>query len=99
VHELGSVLALAAALVAAPYQCGSEADPALAMEETPAEALYQLAQELKGQGNEEGWRLTLERIVTRYPSSRFAATAKQDLADAGIHPADPPSSPAAAPRE
>ena len=89
-QELAAVVALAAALVAAPYQCGSEADPALAMEETPGEALYQLAQELKAQGNEGGWRLTLERLIARYPSSRFAAAAKQDLADAGINPVGAP---------
>ena len=90
-HQLTPVLVLAAALVAAPIQCGSEADPALAMEETPAEALYQLAQVLKREGNEQGWRLTLEQILARYPSSRFAVAAKQDLADAGINPASPPS--------
>ena len=83
-QQLAPLLALTAALLTAPMQCGSEADPAMAIEETPGEALYQMAQELRRQGDEAGWRLTLERLIARYPSSRFAVAAKQDLADAGV---------------
>ena len=71
---------LGASLHWAPLQCGSEPDPALRRYETPGEALYGLAQELKTKGNEDGWRQTLEYLLRRYPNSRFAVRAKQDLA-------------------
>jgi hypothetical protein len=70
----------------APLQCGSEYDPATAMEERPGEALYELAGELKNKGEVEAWQLTLEHLIRRYPSSRFAATARSDLREAGIEP-------------
>jgi len=67
----------------APYQCGRAPDKSV-REETPGEALYALAQKLKADGDEQGYKTTLRYIVTRYPSSRFAAAAQADLgADAG----------------
>ena len=67
----------------APYQCGKAPDKSV-REETPGEALYALAQKLKSEGDEQGYRTTLRYIVTRYPSSRFAAAAQADLGeDAG----------------
>jgi hypothetical protein len=73
----------------APFQCTSEPDPAAALEETPGEALYRVAQELDDKGERKAWQMTLEHLIARYPSSRFAATARQDLADAGIEPPPP----------
>jgi len=73
----GWVLA-AAFVVHAPYQCGRSADRAV-REETPGEALYSLAQKLKTEGDDRGYRTTLRYIVTRYPSSRFAVAAQADL--------------------
>ena len=41
-------------------------------------------EEKLAEGDEQGYRTTLRYIVTRYPSSRFAAAAQADLgADAG----------------
>jgi len=62
----------------APYQCGKAPDRSL-REETPGEALYGLAQKLKADGDEQAYLTTLRYIVTRYPSSRFAAAARSDL--------------------
>jgi hypothetical protein len=82
----GGALALLIASSAsgyAPYQCGKAPDKSI-REETPGEALYALAQKLKADGDEQGYRTTLRYIVTRYPSSRFAAAAQAELgADAG----------------
>jgi hypothetical protein len=64
---------------AAPWQCSSERDPALATEDTPEEAIYLLAQRFRDKGDERAWRATLEYLVERYPSSRYAARAKSDL--------------------
>lgn len=73
----------AGALAYAPYQCGKAPDRA-AREETPGEALYGLAQKMKAEGDDQGYRTTLRYIVDRYPSSRYATAAKVDLAtDAG----------------
>jgi len=87
-------LVLAAALASvsgwAPLQCGSEYDPATAIEETPGEALYDLAGEFREAGNRQAWQRTLEHLIRRYPSSRFAETARQDLKDAGITPPPEP---------
>jgi len=70
---------LALGLANAPLQCASEPDHALRREETPGEALYGLAQQFKAKGNERAWRQTLEYLVARYPNSRFAEMARQDL--------------------
>ena len=63
----------------APYQCGRAPDRS-AREETPGEALYTVAQKLRAEGDERGYRTTLTYLMTQYPSSRFAAAAKLDLA-------------------
>jgi len=65
----------------APYQCGSRTTEASVREETPAEALYHVAQKLRTQGDEQGYKTTLRYIVERYPSSRFAVAARADLAE------------------
>jgi hypothetical protein len=74
----GAALFLAGALIYAPYQCGKAPDPSL-REETPGEALYGLAQKMKADGDEQGYRTTLRYILARYPSSRYAAAARVDL--------------------
>jgi hypothetical protein len=71
--------ALAAALGHAPLQCAGEPDEALRRQETPGEALYGLAEQFKARGDEKAWRQTLEYLVARYPNSRFAAMARDDL--------------------
>ena len=76
-----SVIALAvcAALGWAPMQCASEPNPAERRYETPGEALYGLADQFKAKGDQGAWRSTLEYLVARYPNSRFAKMAKDDL--------------------
>jgi len=80
------VLLLGASLNWAPLQCSSEPDPDVRRYETPGEALYGLASELKARGNQAGWRDTLQYLIRRYPNSRFAVRAKQDLEDKGSSP-------------
>jgi TolA-binding protein len=74
----GAAILFAGALAYAPYQCGKSPDPSL-REETPGEALYGLAQKMKADGDDQGYRTTLRYIVARYPSSRYAAAARVDL--------------------
>ncbi len=79
-------LVLAALLGGAPFQCSSDPDPTTALEETAGEALYQLAEQFRGEGRREAWLRTLTYLVDRYPSSRFAEMARQDLAAVGAGP-------------
>jgi hypothetical protein len=77
-------IGLLAALAWAPLQCGSgEGDPSLRAYETPGEALYGLAGQFKAKGDDKAWRTTLEYLIARYPNSRFAGMAKDDLDKAG----------------
>jgi hypothetical protein len=64
----------------APFQCASKVDPNKRMEEEPGEALYGLAEKFKAEGNQAARTETLKYIVARYPASRFAEMARQDLA-------------------
>jgi hypothetical protein len=77
------VLLLAASLSFAPFQCEKEIDPSKAREESPGEALYGLAEQFKADGDEAARVRTLEYIVARYPKSRFAIMAQDDLEKAG----------------
>ena len=76
-HRRASLF-LAGALLYAPYQCGKAPERSL-REETPGEALYGLAQKMKADGDDQGYRTTLRYIVARYPSSRYAVAARIDL--------------------
>ena len=77
-------LALGAALLAhAPLQCSRDPGPELRREETPPEALYDLATRFKAKGDVRAYRDTLSYLVERYPSSRFAMRAKDELAARG----------------
>ena len=72
------LLAAALTLGGAPLQCGSgqaEGD----RYETPPQALYELAERFEKQGDEDGRKKTLEFLIERYPNSRFAVRAKNDL--------------------
>jgi TolA-binding protein len=48
--------------------------------ETPEEALYDLATRFKREHQRDAWRSTLEYLIERYPNSRYAVRAKEDLA-------------------
>ena len=68
-----------AAVGYAPVQCSGEPDHSLRPQETPGEALYGLAEQFKADGNQAAWRQTLEHLIDRYPNSRYATRARQDL--------------------
>lgn len=74
-------LLLAAALaLGAPFQCASDPDPDRAMEDSAPRALWDLSERFREQGNAEARRETLEWLVERYPSSRYARRAERALA-------------------
>ena len=73
------VLAAVLGLSQAPLQCSREPDHELRRYETPPEALYDLATRFRKQGDEAAWRTTLAYLVERYPNSRFAVRAKDEL--------------------
>jgi outer membrane protein assembly factor BamD (BamD/ComL family) len=78
------VLAFGAALLAhAPLQCSHDPGAELRREETPPEALYDLATRFKKKGDVRAYRDTLAYLAERYPSSRFAVTAKEELSAHG----------------
>jgi len=79
VRVLGSLLLAAASAVFAPMQCQSEPPPEQNRYEHPPEALYALSKRLRAAGEAKAWRITLETIVERYPNSREAVMAKDDL--------------------
>ncbi len=56
------------------------------MEEPAEDALYQLAEQFRERGDKDARIATLRFLVARYPSSRLAARARQEL--------DSPSAPA-----
>jgi hypothetical protein len=74
-----AALCLAAALGWAPMQCSGDPDPNLRRYETPGEALYDLAGQFKAKGDAKAWQTTLEYLIARYPSSRHAKMAREDL--------------------
>lgn len=74
-----SLLLLSASSALAPFQCAHEAEPDYAIEETPGDALWTLAEEQKARGDKAARQQTLEFLVRRYPNSRFAEMAKEEL--------------------
>ncbi|KYF79527.1 hypothetical protein BE20_49080 [Sorangium cellulosum] len=72
-------LVIFAAVARAPYQCASDVDPDHRQYEDPSEALYGLAERFKANGDRRAQADTLRFLVERYPSSRFARMARQDL--------------------
>lgn len=72
-------LCLAVALGYAPMQCAGDPDPNLRRAETPGEALYGLAQQFEAKGDKQAWKTTLEYLIERYPNSRHAQMARDDL--------------------
>jgi outer membrane protein assembly factor BamD (BamD/ComL family) len=81
--------ALLMALSFAPYQCAREPDPNRRMEDDPAETVYQLAERFKGEGKSEARVATLQFLLERYPTSRFAKQARIDLEEMGRAPPSP----------
>lgn len=83
-------LGLAALLSsAAPFQCASDPDPTRRMEDTAPEALWTLAERFQEQGDANARRVTLEELRDRYPSSRYAERARQELGGNATSPSSP----------
>ena len=74
-----AVIIAALSLSGAPFQCASDPDPERAIEDSAPEALWNLAEEFRERGDEDARRTTLEHLVERYPSSRFAQRAELAL--------------------
>jgi hypothetical protein len=70
-------------LAAAPMQCGHTPDAELREDETPGDALWQLAQRFEAAHDTAGERRTLEYLVERYPASRWTSAARDELAKLG----------------
>jgi hypothetical protein len=70
-------------LATAPIQCGETPESELRLDETPGDALWQLAQRFEAAHDEVAARETMRFLVERYPSSRWARTAREALADGG----------------
>lgn len=66
----------------APYQCGSAHDPEVRREDTAGDALWNFAEQLRKEGNEAARKRTLQYLVDRYPSHRFAQAAREELTGA-----------------
>jgi hypothetical protein len=80
-------LALGVALAAfslAPFQCASETPPSQAREETPGQALAELAARFAAEGDVASETATLRFLCERYPKSRFAAEAAVTLEARGV---------------
>jgi hypothetical protein len=73
----------------APFQCPSDPDPDKRREETPGEALYDLASEFKKGGDKDAYVSTLQYLIKKYPRSRHAVQAHQELEAMGITSPDP----------
>jgi TolA-binding protein len=76
-----AVLPLVLLLASAPVQCTKKYDPADRREDTAGDGLYALAEDFKAKGNREAQITTLRFLITRYPSSRRAARAREELAE------------------
>ncbi len=84
-----SAAAFTLLLAVAPFQCPSDPDPEKRREDTPGEALYDLAGEFKKAGDKEGHVRTLKYLIQKYPRSRHAVQAHQDLEAMGVDAPDP----------
>ncbi|UQA58210.1 tetratricopeptide repeat protein [Polyangium aurulentum] len=71
--------AFVCAVGTAPMQCARDPKPDKAMEEEPGEALYGLAEQFRARGDKDARVATLRYLVNRFPASRFAEMARQDL--------------------
>ena len=87
--QLVALLVGSALLLQAPLQCSREPEPELRRYETPPEVLYDLALRFRAKGDTKAWRDTLSYLIERYPSSRFAVRARDELGDGGTVAASP----------
>ena len=77
----------------APFQCAREPDPNRRIEDEPSEVVYRLAERFKAENKADARADTLKFLIERYPTSRFAKFATQDLAEMGQAPPPNTASP------
>ena len=70
----------AVALAIAPLQCPHDTDAAHCWDDAPGDGLWELAQKLRADHDDAAARRTLEFLLERYPSSRYAPAAREELA-------------------
>jgi len=63
----------------APMQCPSDDRPPPPTVPEAPEECYRLAQQLLEEGDVDGWRTALQYVIDRFPDSRYAASAQDDL--------------------
>ena len=81
------------ALALAPVQCSKKYDDKLRREDTAGDGLWGLAEDFRAKGDDKSYEATLRFLVKRYPSSRRASKAKEELDKRGgstAAPATPP---------
>jgi hypothetical protein len=64
----------------APFQCARTPDPNERREDSPGDALWELAQDFQAHHDDAAARGTLSYLVEKYPSSRYAPAAREALA-------------------
>ena len=79
-------LYLAALVALAPIQCGHPPQEHPELEDSPAEALWDLSEHFAAEGDDAARRQTLDYLIERYPSSRFAERARLALGREGDAP-------------
>jgi hypothetical protein len=82
----------AAALALAPLQCPHETEASHCWDDAPGDGLWDLAQKFRADRDDAAAKRTLEFLVERYPSSRYAPAAREELArsgEGGALPHDP----------
>jgi hypothetical protein len=84
------VVLLLAGVSLAPMQCSHEPDATHCWDDAPGDGLWELAGKFKDEHDEPATRQTLQAIVDRYPSSRWAPAAREQLAAYGAPVASPP---------
>ena len=84
-----AALPLALLLAFAPVQCTKKYDASTAREETAGDGLWSLAEDFRAKGDEPSYRATLRFLVTRYPASRRAPAARDELEREGEKPPPP----------
>ncbi len=75
--------ACAALLAVAPLQCGHTPESELQQDESPGDALWQLAQKFQAEHRTDAEKQTLEYLVERFPASRWVGPAKERIAALG----------------
>jgi hypothetical protein len=82
VRSMVAVGVLLTGLGIAPIQCGHEPDPNLRREDTPGDALWDLAARFREAHDDAAADTTLRYLVEKYPANRHSAAARAEL-DAG----------------